>query len=60
MLLSRYESSPSRVASVIVGMMTVAGMVLYQHYSREPPNGTFTAVVTTAAALLTWLVTGLD
>ncbi len=54
-------SRPFRaIASVMVGMMTVAGMVVYQHYSREPPNGTFTACVTTASALLTWLVTGLD
>jgi hypothetical protein len=26
-------------ACVFVGIMTVASMVVYQHYSREPPNG---------------------
>ena len=48
------------LASVIVGIMTVAGMAVFQHYSREPPNGAVTAAVTTAATLLSWLVTGLE
>jgi len=54
-------SRPLRaVACVFVGITTVASMVVYQHYSREPPNGAVTMAVTTAATLLTWLVTGLD
>jgi len=48
------------LASLTVGIMTVVGMLAYQHYSREPPTGTFTAAVTTAASLLAWLVTGLE
>jgi multisubunit Na+/H+ antiporter MnhB subunit len=46
------------LASLIVGLTTVVGMVVYQHYSREPPSGAFTAAVTTAASILAWLVTG--
>jgi hypothetical protein len=49
------------VASVIVGVTTLVGMMAYEHYSLgEPPSGAFTAAVATAAALLTWLVTGLN
>ena len=49
------------VACLIVGVTTVVGMAAYEHYSvEEPPSGVFTAAVATAAALLTWLVTGLD
>ncbi len=48
------------LASLTVGIMTVVGMLAYQHYSREPPTGTFTAAVTTAASVLAWLVTGLE
>jgi ABC-type tungstate transport system substrate-binding protein len=52
---------PIRVlASLIVGLTTVVGMVVYQHYSREPPSGAFTIAVTTAASILAWLVTGLE
>jgi hypothetical protein len=36
------------------------GELVYQHYSREPPSGAFTVAVTTAATILTWLVTGLE
>jgi hypothetical protein len=39
------------LASLTVGIMTVV---------REPPTGTFTAAVTTAASVLAWLVTGLE
>jgi hypothetical protein len=40
--------------------MTVVGMVVYQHYSREPPSDGITVAVTAAASFLAWLVTGLD
>jgi nicotinamide riboside transporter PnuC len=48
------------LASLIVGLMTVVGMVVYQHYSREPPSDGVTVAVTTAASILAWLVTGLE
>jgi hypothetical protein len=48
------------LASLIVGLTTVVGMVVYQHYSREPPSDAFTIAVTTAASILAWLVTGLE
>ena len=49
------------LASVIVGIATAVGIVVYEHYSiDEPPSDSFTAAVATAAALLTWLVTALD
>jgi hypothetical protein len=48
------------LASLIVGLTTVVGMFVYQHYSREPPSDTFTVAVTTAASILAWLVTGLE
>ena len=49
------------LASVVVGIATVVGIVVYEHYSiDEPPSDSFTAAVATAAALLTWLVTALD
>ena len=54
------DSSLRAIASLIVGATTVVGMVVYQHYSREPPSGAFTVAVTTAATILTWLVTGLE
>ena len=54
-------TSPLRaLASLIVGLMTVVGVVIYQHYSREPPSDAFTVAVTTAASILAWLVTGLE
>jgi ABC-type tungstate transport system substrate-binding protein len=54
------NSSLRAIASLIVGATTVVGMVVYQHYSREPPSGAFTVAATTAARILTWLVTGLE
>lgn len=48
------------LASLIVGLTTMVGMVVYQHYSREPPGGGFTIAATTAAGILAWLVTGLE
>jgi hypothetical protein len=49
------------VACVIVWVTTVVGMIAYEHCSvDEPPSGAFTVAVATAAALLMWLVTGLD
>jgi hypothetical protein len=48
------------LASLIVGLTTVVGMVVYQHYSREPPSDGVTVAVTTAASILAWLVTGLE
>jgi hypothetical protein len=37
------------LASLIVGITTVIGMIVYQHYSREPPTDAFTAALTVAA-----------
>jgi hypothetical protein len=48
------------LASLIVGITTVIGMMVYQHYSREPPTDAFAAAVTMAATILAWLVTGLE
>ena len=48
------------LASLIVGITTVMGMMVYQHYSREPPTDVFAAAVTTAATILAWVVTGLE
>ena len=48
------------LASLIVGITTVLGMMVYQHYSREPPTDVFAAAVTTAATILAWVVTGLE
>jgi hypothetical protein len=57
----RAMTSPLRaLASLIVGLMTVVGMVVYQHYSREPPSDGITVAVTAAASSLAWLVTGLE
>jgi hypothetical protein len=57
----RPMTSPLRaLASLIVGLTTVVGMVVYQHYSREPPSDGVTVAVTTAASILAWLVTGLE
>jgi hypothetical protein len=48
------------LASLIVGITTVIGMMRYQHYSREPPTDIFTAALTMAATILAWVVTGLE
>jgi len=48
------------LTSLIVGVTTVVGMVVYQHYSREPPGDAFTVAVMAAASILAWLVTGLE
>jgi hypothetical protein len=48
------------LTSLIVGVTTVVGMVVYQHYSREPPSDAFTVAVMAAASILAWLVTGLE
>jgi hypothetical protein len=48
------------LASVIVGITTIVGMMVYQHYSREPPTDAFAAAVTMAATILVWMVTGLE
>ena len=48
------------LASLIVGITTVIGMMVYQHYSREPATDVFAVAVTTAATILAWLVTGLE
>jgi hypothetical protein len=45
------------LVSLIVGITTVIGMIVYQHYSREPPT---TAALTMAATILAWVVTGLE
>ena len=51
---------PLRALALIVGLTTVVGMIVYQHYSREPPSDAFTVAITTAASILAWLVTGLE
>jgi hypothetical protein len=48
------------LASLLVGITTVVGMIVYQHYSREPPTDVVTAAVTMAATILAWVVTGLE
>jgi ABC-type Fe3+-siderophore transport system permease subunit len=48
------------VASMIVGLTTAVGMVVYQHYSREPPSNAFIVAVTMGASILAWLVTALE
>jgi hypothetical protein len=48
------------LASLIVGLMTAVGMLVYQHYSREPPSDATTVALTAAATFLTWLVTALE
>jgi hypothetical protein len=48
------------LTSLIVGLTTAVGMVVYQHYSREPPSNAFSVAVTTAASVLAWLVTALE
>jgi ABC-type Fe3+-siderophore transport system permease subunit len=48
------------LASLIVGLTTAVGMVVYQHYSREPPSNAFTVAVTMGASILAWLVTALE
>jgi hypothetical protein len=39
------------LTSLIVGVTTVVGMVVYQHYSREPPGDAFTVAVMAAASI---------
>jgi hypothetical protein len=54
-------SRPLRaLTSVLVGITTVVGMIVYQHYSREPPTDVFTAAVAMAGTILAWVVTGLE
>jgi phosphate starvation-inducible membrane PsiE len=48
------------LASLLVGITTVVGMIVYEHYSREPPTDIFTAALAIAATILTWVVTGLE
>jgi len=48
------------LTSLIVGVTTVVGMVVYQHYSREPPSDAFAMADMAAASILAWLVTGLE
>jgi ABC-type tungstate transport system substrate-binding protein len=60
-LLGLSMTRPLRaLASLIVGITTVIGMIVYQHYSREPPTDAFTAALTVAATILAWAVTGLE
>jgi hypothetical protein len=55
-------SRPLRaLASTIVGITTIVGIVVYEHYSvDDSPGGAFTMAVAAAAMILTWLVTGLE
>jgi hypothetical protein len=48
------------LVSLIVGLTTAVGMVVYQHYSRDPPSNAFTVAVTMGASILAWLVTALE
>jgi len=48
------------LASLIVGITAVIGMMVYQLYSREPPTDVFAVAVATAATILTWVMTGLE
>jgi hypothetical protein len=48
------------LASLIVGIITVLGIIVYQHYSREPPTDIFAATVTMAASILARVVTGAE
>jgi hypothetical protein len=48
------------LASLIVGLTTAVGLVVYQYYSREPPSNATTVALTAAASFLAWLVTGLE
>jgi ABC-type tungstate transport system substrate-binding protein len=48
------------LASAIAGLTTVVGMIVYQHYSREPPSDAFTLAITLVASVLGWSVTGLE
>jgi len=49
------------MASAIVGITTIVGIVVYEHYSvDESPGGAFTMAGAAAAMVLTWLVTGLE
>lgn len=48
------------LAALIVALTTVLGMIVYQHYSRQPPSDSVTVAVTAAASILAWLVTGLE
>jgi hypothetical protein len=60
-VLSYAMTGPFRaLASLIVGLMTAVGLVVYQHYSREPPSNAFTVAVTMGASILAWLVTTLE
>jgi ABC-type Fe3+-siderophore transport system permease subunit len=60
-VLSEAMTRPLRaLASLIVGLTTAVGMVVYQRYSREPPSSAFTVAVTMGASILAWLVTALE
>ena len=60
-MLSQAMTGPLRaLASLIVGLTTAVVMVVYQHYSREPPSDAFTVAVTMGASILAWLVTALE
>jgi hypothetical protein len=48
------------LASLIVGITTVVGMMMYRRYSVEPPTDLFTSAVTVAAIIVAWLVIGFE
>jgi hypothetical protein len=48
------------LATLIVALTTALGMIVYQHYSRQPPSDSVTVAVTAGASILAWLVTGLE
>jgi hypothetical protein len=48
------------LASLIVGITTVVGMMMYRRYSVEPPTDLFTSAMTVAAIIVAWLVIGFE
>jgi hypothetical protein len=48
------------LASLMVGITTAVGMMIYRRYSVEPPTDLFTSAVTVAAIILAWAVMGFE
>jgi hypothetical protein len=48
------------LASLIVGITTLVGMMVYRRYSVEPPTDLFTSAMTVAAIIVAWLVIGFE
>jgi hypothetical protein len=52
--------APRAPACLLAAIMTVVWIVVYHLYTGDAPSRAVAATVTTAAALLTWLVTALN